>query len=86
MKQEVGYCPQFDALDDQLTGLEMLQFYARLRGIAKEKIDEVSSLPLNVEHLFILSSFQNSVQRTQKTCCVFLPWFRFVRKQFSTLT
>ena len=44
MKQDVGYCPQFDALDDQLTGLEMLQFYARLRGIAKDKIDEVSYL------------------------------------------
>ena len=44
MKQDVGYCPQFDALDDQLTGLEMLQFYARLRGIAQDKINEVNNL------------------------------------------
>ena len=41
MNQDVGYCPQFDALDDQLTGLEMLRFYAKLRGIAKDKIEEV---------------------------------------------
>ena len=58
MKQDVGYCPQFDALDDQLTGLEMLQFYARLRGIAKDNIDEVSSLPFNTEHLFVQVHFK----------------------------
>ena len=46
MNQDVGYCPQFDALDDQLTGLEMLKFYAKLRGIAKDKIDEVRNLKI----------------------------------------
>ncbi|VDI72583.1 ATP-binding cassette, subfamily A (ABC1), member 1, partial [Mytilus galloprovincialis] len=31
--QEVGYCPQEDALDGCLTGREMLHCYARLRGL-----------------------------------------------------
>ena len=61
MKQDVGYCPQFDALDDQLTGLEMLQFYARLRGIAKDKINEVNNLTWIVEHFSIKYSAENSV-------------------------
>ena len=41
MRQDVGYCPQFDALDDQLTGIEMLRFYAQLRGISEESMEEV---------------------------------------------
>uniref|UniRef100_A0A8C3D0W6 P-type phospholipid transporter n=1 Tax=Cairina moschata TaxID=8855 RepID=A0A8C3D0W6_CAIMO len=31
--QNMGYCPQFDALDDLLTGREHLYLYARLRGV-----------------------------------------------------
>ncbi len=41
MRQDVGYCPQFDALDDYLSGYEMLQFYARLRGIPEAEISKV---------------------------------------------
>lgn len=29
----MGYCPQFDALIDQMTGRETLTMYARLRGV-----------------------------------------------------
>lgn len=29
----IGYCPQFDALNDQLTGRETLKLMATLRGI-----------------------------------------------------
>ncbi len=42
MRQDVGYCPQFDALDDYLSGYEMLQFYARLRGIPEPEISKVN--------------------------------------------
>ena len=35
-QQSVGYCPQFDALIDQLTGLETLQFYCDLRGLQND--------------------------------------------------
>lgn len=35
----MGYCPQFDALLDHMTGREMLVMYARLRGIPERLID-----------------------------------------------
>lgn len=34
----IGYCPQFDALIDQLTGTETLVFFARLRGMPEALI------------------------------------------------
>ncbi|XP_027203135.2 phospholipid-transporting ATPase ABCA3-like [Dermatophagoides pteronyssinus] len=37
---QIGYCPQFDALFDDLTGEEILRFYSRLRGIQEKDIDE----------------------------------------------
>ncbi|XP_070785696.1 phospholipid-transporting ATPase ABCA1-like [Enoplosus armatus] len=40
--QNMGYCPQFDALDDLLTGREHLEFYARLRGVPEKEITMVA--------------------------------------------
>ncbi|XP_066453464.1 retinal-specific phospholipid-transporting ATPase ABCA4 [Eleutherodactylus coqui] len=40
--QNMGYCPQFDALDELLTGREHLQLYARLRGVPEEEVDMVA--------------------------------------------
>lgn len=34
----MGYCPQFDALLDQMTGRETLTMYARLRGLPASAI------------------------------------------------
>ncbi|XP_059827445.1 ATP-binding cassette sub-family A member 13-like [Hypanus sabinus] len=34
----IGYCPQFDALDELLTGWEHLYYYARIRGLPEKKI------------------------------------------------
>lgn len=36
---EIGYCPQFDAIIEDLTGEEMLQLYAALRGTSVDNID-----------------------------------------------
>nr|XP_031536282.1 retinal-specific phospholipid-transporting ATPase ABCA4 isoform X2 [Vicugna pacos] len=36
--RSMGYCPQFDAVDDLLTGREHLYLYARLRGVPAEEI------------------------------------------------
>ncbi|KAK3577511.1 hypothetical protein CHS0354_026468 [Potamilus streckersoni] len=33
VQQNIGYCPQFDALFDELTATEHIQLYCRLRGI-----------------------------------------------------
>ncbi|XP_077618904.1 ATP-binding cassette sub-family A member 17-like [Crocuta crocuta] len=38
VRQQIGYCPQFDALLDHMTGWEMLVMYARLWGIPERHI------------------------------------------------
>ncbi|XP_037832519.1 phospholipid-transporting ATPase ABCA1 isoform X2 [Kryptolebias marmoratus] len=40
--QNMGYCPQFDAINDLLTGREHLEFYGRLRGVPEEEIAMVA--------------------------------------------
>uniref|UniRef100_A0A3B4Z3Q7 P-type phospholipid transporter n=1 Tax=Stegastes partitus TaxID=144197 RepID=A0A3B4Z3Q7_9TELE len=40
--QNLGYCPQFDAIDDLLTGREHLEFYARLRGVPEKEVAMVA--------------------------------------------
>lgn len=41
VQQQLGYCPQFDALIDQMTGRETLYMYARLRGVHEALIRKV---------------------------------------------
>lgn len=41
--QLMGYCPQFDAINDLLTGREHLEFYARLRGVPEDAVAKVES-------------------------------------------
>uniref|UniRef100_A0AAY4CQY1 P-type phospholipid transporter n=1 Tax=Denticeps clupeoides TaxID=299321 RepID=A0AAY4CQY1_9TELE len=40
--QSMGYCPQFDAIDELLTGREHLDLYARLRGVPESEISRVA--------------------------------------------
>jgi len=46
VQSELGYCPQFDALIDVMTGRETLYMFARLRGIPE------SCISPTVEKLF----------------------------------
>lgn len=39
--QLIGYCPQFDALIEEMTGRETLQMFCLLRGIRKHNIPEI---------------------------------------------
>ncbi|XP_044309383.1 phospholipid-transporting ATPase ABCA1-like [Varanus komodoensis] len=39
--QNMGYCPQFDAINNLLTGREHLSFYSRVRGIPESEIPAV---------------------------------------------
>ncbi|XP_035828410.1 ATP-binding cassette sub-family A member 3 [Aplysia californica] len=41
VQSNMGYCPQFDALTDQLTGKETLTLYCRIKGIPEEEITRV---------------------------------------------
>eukprot|EP00124_Ichthyophonus_hoferi_P000157 Ihof_evm21s5 gene=Ihof_evmTU21s5 len=43
VRQRIGYCPQFDALIELMTGRETLTMYARLRGVRPNRIDQVVS-------------------------------------------
>ncbi|XP_047205480.1 retinal-specific phospholipid-transporting ATPase ABCA4a isoform X1 [Girardinichthys multiradiatus] len=40
--QNMGYCPQFGAIDELLTGREHLHLYARLRGVPGSEISRVA--------------------------------------------
>ncbi|XP_069554079.1 retinal-specific phospholipid-transporting ATPase ABCA4a isoform X2 [Brachyistius frenatus] len=40
--QNMGYCPQYDAIDELLTGREHLHLYARLRGVPESEISRVA--------------------------------------------
>ncbi|KAM6921905.1 phospholipid-transporting ATPase ABCA1 [Xenentodon cancila] len=40
--QLMGYCPQFDAISDLLTGREHLELYARLRGVPEHSVPKVA--------------------------------------------
>ena len=41
-RKTVGYCPQFDALDELLTAREHILFYAMLRGIPSKMMGRVA--------------------------------------------
>ena len=52
VQQRIGYCPQFDALLERMTGRELLTMFARLRGIPEALIKdaveaEISRLDLS---------------------------------------
>lgn len=36
---QIGYCQQFDAINEALTGREMLKLFASLRGVSKNNIE-----------------------------------------------
>ena len=46
VRQMVGYCPQFDALHNFMTGRQLLYMYARIRGVPSKRIAELVSLEL----------------------------------------
>ena len=47
-RRNIGYCPQFDALFDELTARNHLNIYARLRGVPAAEVDAVSR---NTNHI-----------------------------------
>ncbi|XP_067683953.1 phospholipid-transporting ATPase ABCA3-like [Haliotis asinina] len=48
VQENMGYCPQFDALIDQMTGRETLTMYARLKGVPENCIRDVCDNLLDV--------------------------------------
>lgn len=56
--QNMGYCPQFDAINDLLTGREHLEFYAILRGVPEKEVCEVSNKHMHT-HASAYSIYNN---------------------------
>ena len=50
----MGYCPQFDALIDQMTGRETLTMFARLRGVDE---DQIKSVVIDLLHIMMLTQY-----------------------------
>ncbi|KAF1768985.1 hypothetical protein GCK72_000798 [Caenorhabditis remanei] len=58
--QQLGYCPQFDALNMKLSTRENLKFYARIRGIVPTQIDSIVDRLLIALHLRPYANTQTS--------------------------
>jgi ATP-binding cassette subfamily A (ABC1) protein 3 len=41
VQKNIGYCPQFDALIERLTGRELLTMFARIKGVSERDISRV---------------------------------------------
>ncbi|UJR37958.1 hypothetical protein I4U23_030642 [Adineta vaga] len=50
-QQRMGYCPQFDALIDLLTGEETLYMFARLRGVHEHLIPQIVNALIELMNL-----------------------------------
>ena len=66
VRQQIGYCPQFDALLDHLTGRETLVLYARLRGIPERHIE---SCVENTLRGLLLEPYANKRVGTYRCIC-----------------
>ena len=47
VRLQIGVCPQFDVLWDIMTVEEHLQFYARLKGVSLDELDELVTRSLS---------------------------------------
>ena len=43
-RRHLGYCPQFDALFEELTARQHLTIYAKLRGVPEDEVPAVSCM------------------------------------------
>lgn len=64
MQQRIGYCPQFDAVLDHMTGRETLSMYARLRGIPEKY---VTSCVENVLRSLLLEPHADKLVRSYRS-------------------
>lgn len=67
-QQAIGYCPQFDALLDNLTGEEMLYLFGRLRGIKEANLKTtvdciIKMVDLSKHHKYVCSTYSGGNKR-----------------------
>ncbi|XP_052774715.1 ATP-binding cassette sub-family A member 2-like isoform X2 [Mya arenaria] len=61
VQQNIGYCPQFDALFDELTAREHIQLYSRLRGVPPSEENQIVEWALKKLNL---TEYQNKLSGT----------------------
>lgn len=56
----MGYCPQFDAITELLTGREHVEFFALLRGVPEKEVGKVcgsqKARPVSFDTLYLTAS------------------------------
>ena len=60
VRQRIGYCPQFDALQGYLNSYQLLTLYARIRGVHESQIAEVVRFEISRMNLDLHARFQCS--------------------------
>jgi ATP-binding cassette subfamily A (ABC1) protein 3 len=80
VQRQIGYCPQFDGLLDQLTGRETLTLFCRLRGIKEYeipiRIDEISRLLYFDVHINkLVGKYSGGTKRKLSTAVVSIKAF-----------
>lgn len=64
----IGYCPQFNALIENLTGWETLNLYAQLKGIQQNEIHDMSKSIMDLLDLTV---------HADKRCGVYWIWVNY---------
>ncbi|CAG9536981.1 unnamed protein product [Cercopithifilaria johnstoni] len=59
----IGYCPQFDAIIDEMTGQETLQMFARLRGVRECDVMRIID---SMIHAIALDKYRNNMIKTYR--------------------
>ena len=80
VQSAVGYCPQVDALTDQLTGRQHLTLYCHLRGVVRKQVGRVEGvlvgggscdchcITMSCDHHLTLYCYLREVARNQVGC------------------
>jgi ABC-type multidrug transport system ATPase subunit len=55
----IGYCPQFDGIQPNMSGREHLWFYGRVRGVPSDEIEETVNALLDRMDLNLYASTSN---------------------------
>ena len=72
-KNDVGFCPQANALFDNLTVRETLRFYARVRGVSNSEIEDFVTSWIESSRL---ERFEHT-KSNQLSVCVCLGFYNF---------
>ena len=89
-RQYIGYCPQFDAINQLLTGREHLQFYARIHGIPEKYIKRaaervIGRLQLSAYANRSAGGYSGGNKRKLSTAIALIGIFSFRHALFSLL-